>query len=88
VLESIQALARHKYAKRAAASIVGAAAGYAYYYYIGCASGTCPITANPYISTAYGAAVGYLLFPARPPKAQPDTQAVPPQEPGHAGPDA
>ena len=56
--------------KRIAASLLGAAAGFAYYYYIGCASGTCPITGNPYISTAYGAAVGFLLFPTRKAKAQ------------------
>jgi hypothetical protein len=38
----------------------GAAAGFAYYYFIGCVSGTCPITSNPYISTGYGAVVGLL----------------------------
>jgi len=40
---------------------LGAGAGYAYYYYIGCASGTCPITGNPFISTAYGAMIGVML---------------------------
>jgi len=39
----------------------GAAMGFAYYYFVGCASGTCPITSNPYVSTAYGALVGLLL---------------------------
>jgi len=48
--------------KRGIASIVGAAAGYAYYYYIGCASGTCAITSNPYISTGYGMIIGALLI--------------------------
>jgi hypothetical protein len=43
-------------------SMMGAAAGFLYYYYYGCASGTCMITANPYISTAYGAIFGTLLF--------------------------
>lgn len=38
----------------------GGAAGFAYYYFIGCVSGTCPITSNPYISTGYGAVVGFL----------------------------
>ncbi|MEW6060494.1 MAG: DUF6132 family protein [Bacteroidota bacterium] len=47
--------------QRAAAGVVGAVAGYAYYYYIGCLSGTCPITSNPYISTLYGAVIGALL---------------------------
>ncbi len=41
---------------------VGAIGGYLYYHYIGCASGTCPITSNPYISVIYGALLGYLLL--------------------------
>lgn len=45
--------------------VLGAAAGYAYYHFIGCVSGTCPITSNPYISTGYGAVLGLLLAPGR-----------------------
>lgn len=41
---------------------VGALAGYIYYYYVGCLSGTCPITSNPYRMMIYGALVGFLLF--------------------------
>jgi len=40
---------------------LGALAGFAYYYFIGCESGTCPITSNPYITTLYGAAFGAVL---------------------------
>lgn len=40
----------------------GAALGYAYYYFIGCASGSCPITSNPFASVAWGAAFGALLL--------------------------
>jgi len=40
---------------------LGAVAGYAYYYFVGCPSGACPITANPYTSTIYGAVMGALL---------------------------
>jgi hypothetical protein len=39
----------------------GAAFGFAYHKIIGCSSGACPITANPYISTLYGALMGFLV---------------------------
>jgi uncharacterized membrane protein YedE/YeeE len=42
--------------------VVGAIAGYLYYYYVGCASGTCSITSKPLNSTLYGAAMGGLVF--------------------------
>ena len=41
---------------------VGVLGGYLYYYYVGCVSGTCPITSNPYRMMIYGALIGYLLF--------------------------
>ena len=45
---------------------IGAIFGFLYYYYIGCASGTCAITSNPYISTAYGAMMGLVfMWPAK-----------------------
>lgn len=40
---------------------LGALGGFAYYYFIGCASGACAITSNPYISTGYGALMGAAL---------------------------
>lgn len=40
---------------------VGAIGGFLYYYFVGCASGTCPITSNPYISIVWGSVMGYLL---------------------------
>jgi len=42
--------------------IVGAIGGYLYYKFVGCATGTCPITSNPYGSIFYGAIMGGLLF--------------------------
>ena len=39
----------------------GALAGFLYYRLVGCSSGSCPITSNPYISTAYGGAMGFLM---------------------------
>ena len=41
---------------------LGGTAGYLYYHYIGCVSGHCPITSNPYISTAYGSAIGAMFI--------------------------
>ena len=42
--------------------LIGGAGGFAYYYFIGCTSGTCPITSNPYISILWGAVMGYLVL--------------------------
>ena len=42
--------------------MAGGIGGFAYYHFVGCANGTCPITSNPYITIAYGALVGYLFF--------------------------
>jgi hypothetical protein len=39
----------------------GAVFGFAYHKIIGCRSGACPITANPYISTLYGALMGFFV---------------------------
>jgi hypothetical protein len=41
--------------------ILGAIGGYIYYIEVGCATGTCPLTSNPYGSILYGALIGYLL---------------------------
>ena len=42
--------------------LIGAIGGYAYYHYVGCASGTCAITSKPLNSTLYRAIMGGLLF--------------------------
>jgi hypothetical protein len=42
--------------------LVGAALGYAYYHFIGCRGGSCPMWADPVRSTLIGMAFGGILF--------------------------
>jgi len=41
--------------------LLGAGLGFAFHRLVGCRSGACPIWASPYVSTAYGALLGFLL---------------------------
>ncbi|MFA9391532.1 MAG: DUF6132 family protein [Prolixibacteraceae bacterium] len=50
-----------KYKKYLIGIALGAIAGFLYWRFIGCSSGTCPITSKWYNSTAYGALMGVLL---------------------------
>ncbi|MFN8209250.1 MAG: DUF6132 family protein [Bacteroidales bacterium] len=43
------------------AVVIGALAGYLYYHFVGCKSGTCAITGNPWASTIWGGLLG-LFF--------------------------
>lgn len=43
-------------------AVAGAIGGYFYWLYVGCASGTCPITSSPFMSTVWGAVMGGLLL--------------------------
>jgi hypothetical protein len=40
--------------------VLGATAGWIYWHFIGCSSGTCAITSKPLNSSLYGAVMGYL----------------------------
>lgn len=40
---------------------IGALLGFLYYYFIGCTSGQCAITSNPYMSMIWGGLIGYFL---------------------------
>ena len=48
------------YRKSILASLIGAIAGYLYYVVVGCSSGGCIISSNPYVSTLYGAVMGLV----------------------------
>jgi hypothetical protein len=41
--------------------MIGTIGGFLYWHFIGCASGTCPITSKWYSSSAYGLLFGYLF---------------------------
>jgi len=43
-------------------AVLGGAAGFAFYKFVGCRTGTCAITSNPWISTIYGAVLAVLMF--------------------------
>lgn len=49
-----------KWGKRILPVALGAVTGYLFYYYVGC-NGSCPISGNPFVSTAYGAFAGFLF---------------------------
>lgn len=42
--------------------IIGGIAGYLYYHFVGCLSGTCAITSKPINSSLYGSLMGGLVF--------------------------
>lgn len=45
--------------------IIGGILGFAYHKLVGCAGGTCPIVASPYLSTIYGVLLGFILQSGR-----------------------
>ena len=51
-----------KYIFKIIGVVIGGIVGFSYYYFVGCASGTCPISSNPYISVVYGGVLGYLFL--------------------------
>jgi len=42
--------------------MIGGIGGFLYYHFIGCASGSCAITSNPYLSTLGGSFLGLFVF--------------------------
>jgi len=49
-----------KYLPYIIGAVAGAVAGYLYWRFVGCNSGTCPITSSPLNSTIYGSVMGIL----------------------------
>lgn len=52
-------------------TFIGALAGFLYWKYIGCLTGTCSITSNPLNSTIYFALFGVVLFDSFTKKSKP-----------------
>ena len=42
-------------------AVVGGVLGYGLYRFVGCSTGTCPITSNPWISTIFGIISGLVI---------------------------
>jgi hypothetical protein len=40
---------------------IGATGGFIYYKTVGCSTGSCPITSNPWLSIIWGSVMGYLI---------------------------
>ena len=57
-----QKYASNNYLRVAVGAIVGVVAGYFYWKYIGCTSGTCPLTSDPYKSMGWFGLIGGLWF--------------------------
>jgi hypothetical protein len=51
----------NKYNRELIGISLGALAGFLYWKFIGCSSGTCMITSKPINSTLYGALMGFLV---------------------------
>jgi uncharacterized protein DUF6132 len=59
-----------RYLWTALAALAGAGVGAAWSHFVGCKTGTCPITSNVWVAALYGGGVGLLLgMPSRRPPA-------------------
>ena len=48
-------------AKALLGAVIGAAVGYAMYRFVGCKSGACPLTANPWVAMVIWGLMGLML---------------------------
>lgn len=42
-------------------AVIGGVLGYGWYKLVGCSTGACPLTSNPYLSTVWGIVIGALI---------------------------
>ena len=56
-----------KYLRLGMQAGIGGILGFGYYYFVGCTSGTCPLTSHWYVTTIYGLSIGVILgLPSKP----------------------
>lgn len=60
-MDKIKLWLKNKWVRRALFLGLGALGGFLYYYFIGCSTGACPLTSNPYSSMGYGSVIGLVL---------------------------
>ncbi len=66
MISRLKGLLKNKIFKLILFSLIGFVGGYAYYYFIGCYNGTCPITSKWYTSSLYGMLIGIIAgFPTK-----------------------
>jgi xanthine/uracil permease len=51
----------HKHKWPLTGIVLGAIAGYLYYFFVGCSTGNCMIASNPFVAVPYFAFLGYLF---------------------------
>jgi hypothetical protein len=66
-------LKKHLQLKHIIGLLVGVAGGFLYYWFVGCSSGSCAITSNPWMSMLWGTIMGYLIADMIPIKAKKTT---------------
>lgn len=60
--KSLKDFLRSRYFRRSVLMILaGGFAGFLFFYFVGCKSGTCPITSNPYSSIFTGSLLAFLI---------------------------
>ena len=74
-----------KYWKYAAFTAAGALVGFAYWRFVGCRSGSCPITANWQTSVLFGSMIGFLAVPTSRKDKKQDTGENTKAETGNTG---
>ena len=73
-VEKIMRTFAQKYWKPALFTVIGAGLGFAYWRFIGCTSGTCPMTSNWHTTVLFGGLIGMLAVPQRKKKSKNDTE--------------